>query len=127
MMDTSGLMFPKPETKRKKKKVNGYKHKAERYCAYCDAPYAERHEIFGGPNRQISIDHGFQVDVCPAHHRELHANDTPWAQEQNEKLRRESQESYEAWLIREGWTPAAARREWMMLIGKNYLDDWPEE
>ncbi|MBQ6686443.1 MAG: hypothetical protein IJM99_10085 [Firmicutes bacterium] len=127
MMDTSALMFPKPGDRKKKKKVNGYKHKAERYCAYCGTPYAERHEIFGGPNRQNSIDHEFQIDVCSAHHRELQDNCTEWAMEENERLRRGCQERYEDELVNEGWTPAQARREWMMLIGRNYLDDWPEE
>lgn len=127
MMDTSGLMFPKPQDRKKKKKVNGYKHKGERYCAYCGTPYAERHEIFGGPNRQNSIDHEFQIDVCGAHHRELQENCSPWAQEENMRLRRGCQERFEAQLQEEGWSPAQARREWMMLIGRNYMDDWPEE
>ena len=40
--------FPKPQDKKKKKKVNGYKGKADRVCAYAGRPFAERHEIFCG-------------------------------------------------------------------------------
>lgn len=44
--------FPKPKTTKKKLLVNGYKDKEKRRCWYTDRPGAERHEIFGGPNRQ---------------------------------------------------------------------------
>lgn len=85
--------FPKPRDKKKKKKCNGYKHKADRICAYTGRPFAERHEIFCGRNRQISIDNGFQIDVCP----EIHA------------------------LIDAGIAPDEARERWLRLIGRSYL------
>ena len=65
MSDYKGALFPKPKRKKKQKKTNGYKDKAERICKYCGKPYAERHELFYGPLRQTSIDFGFQIDVCP--------------------------------------------------------------
>jgi len=43
---------PKPKNNKKKKLYNGYKDKPIRFCAETGAPYAERHEIFGGANRQ---------------------------------------------------------------------------
>lgn len=77
---------PKPEkTKKKRKKQNGYANKAERYCHYCGTAYAERHEVYGGnPNRQISIDHGFQVDLCQKCHLEIEENITDRAKERND-------------------------------------------
>lgn len=111
---------PKPKTKRKRKLYNGYKNKAERVCYYCGTRSAERHEIYGGPNRQISIALGFQVDLCPNCHRAWHA------QEEGLWIRRKAQwqelmqKEYEEKLIRDGLTPESARRHWMGIIGKNY-------
>lgn len=43
-------LIPKPRSNKKKKACNGYKDKKNRYCYYCDTPYAERHEVYGGAN-----------------------------------------------------------------------------
>ena len=113
--------FPKPQSKKKKKKCNGYKDKASRICAYTGKPYAERHEIFCGRNRQISIDYGFQIDVCHEVHEELQANITEWAQTENLRLRQKCQTEYEDKLIDAGITPEKAREMWLKLIGRSYL------
>lgn len=113
--------FPKPQDKKKKKKVNGYKGKADRVCAYTGRPFAERHEIFCGRNRQISIDNGFQIDVCQELHAELQANVTEWAQAENLRLRQKCQSEYEETLIGSGITPDEARKLWIKLIGRSYL------
>ena len=113
--------FPKPQDKKKKKTVNGYKGKADRVCAYTGRPFAERHEIFCGRNRQISIDNGFQIDVCPEIHAELQANITEWAQAENLRLRQKCQWEYENNLIATGVTPEQARELWLKLIGRSYL------
>lgn len=113
--------FPKPQDKKKKKKVNGYKNKADRVCAYTGRPFAERHEIFCGRNRQISIDNGFQIDVCPEIHAELQANITEWAQAENLRLRQKCQSEYEDTLIGSGIAPDEARKLWIRLIGRSYL------
>lgn len=114
--------FPKPKpTKKKSLLHNGYKDKPQRRCWYTGAPGAERHEIWGGPWRQTSIDMGFQVDVCPELHAELQANGTPWAQAENLKWKMYYQHIYEQKLIDSGITPEQARECWMALIGRNYL------
>lgn len=114
--------YPKPKkTGKRRKKMNGWKDKANRICKYCGKPYAERHEVFGGANRQISIDNGFQVDVCRAHHEELHSNSTEWAQKENLRLRQHYQLRYEIDLMEQGYTADQARRKWMSLIGRNYI------
>lgn len=106
---------------KKNKKVNGWKMKSERFCKYCGRPYAERHEVFGGSNRQISIDNEFQIDVCRHHHEELHKNCSEWATAENERLKKHFQFKHEGRLIELGYTEEQARRDWMLLIGKNYL------
>lgn len=113
--------FPKPQDKKKKKKVNGYKDKPDRMCAYTGRPYAERHEIFCGRNRQISIDYGFQIDVCPEIHEELQANITEWAQAENQRLRQKCQTEYEDKLIAGGITTEQAHECWLKLIGRSYI------
>ena len=112
-----------PGTKKKKLLYNGYKDKAKRVCRYCGQSYAERHEVFGGSNRQTSIRHGFQVDVCGEHHRELQENITEWAQEENRNLRSGYQREYMDKLIDSGVTERDALRTWMWLIGRNYIEE----
>lgn len=115
--------FPKPGNTRKKKKCNGYKDKSERYCRYHGTPYAERHEVFPGSNRQTSIDYGFQVDVCPACHRELQDNITDWAKEQNRSLRRHFQKKFMSEQMQQGYSRETALQSWMILIGRNYIEE----
>ena len=116
-----GGPWPKPIERKKKKKYNGYKDKAERFCYYCGTPYAERHEVFGGPLRQISIDYGFQVDLCPDCHKELQENITERAQE-NLTWKQYYQAKYMAQLMEDGAEEKVALRLWMRLIGKNYIE-----
>ena len=106
---------------KKQKKTNGYKEKAKRICCYTGEPFAERHEVFRGPNRQISIDNGFQIDVCRAMHEELQANVTEWAQRENLHWKQHFQQMYEDKLIASGMTSKQARDMWLKLIGRNYL------
>ena len=113
--------YPKPGKAKKKILHNGYKDKPQRRCWYTGAPGAERHEIFNGPNRQTSIELGFQVDVCPEIHARLHASADPWAKAENKKWRMYFQAKHEEELIASGMTAEEARMEWMRLIGKNYL------
>jgi hypothetical protein len=113
--------FPKPGNARKKRKRNGWKDKPGRVCAYGGTAYAERHEVFGGANRQTSIDLGFQVDVSPERHAELHAGLTEWARAENLRLRRHFQSKWEAERFAEGESPEAARRRWITMMGRNYL------
>ena len=113
--------FPKPKAEKKHRKQNGWKDKPQRTCWYTGQPGAERHEIFGGPNRQISIEMGFQVDVCPEIHARLHANADDWARIENLKWRMYYQHIFEKGAISLGMTPEEAREKWMDMIGRNYL------
>lgn len=113
--------FPKPTVKKKKRKVNGWKDKPNRICYYCGKRGAERHEVFGGPWRQTSIDHGFQVDVCTEHHRMLHESASEFSKEETMKWRRHYQRLYEEKLTETGIGQEQARMLWIQLIGRNYL------
>lgn len=90
---------------------------------FCGKPYAERHEVFGGSNRQISIREGFQLDLCPEHHKALHENTEEWAQKENLTWRRHFERKWLLKKVDEGMTLQEAVREWMKMIGKNYLED----
>ena len=111
--------FPKPKTVKPKKKQNGWKDKPNRRCWYTGQPGAERHEIFGGPNRQVSIEMGFQVDVCPEIHARLHANADDWARIENLKWQMYFQHVFEKGAISLGMTPEEARKEWIQMIERN--------
>lgn len=116
--------FPKPGSQKKKKLYNGYKEKASRVCAYCGKPCADRHEVFGASNRQLSIARGLQVDVCGDHHRELHENSTEWAKKENARLRRNFQLKYMRARMNDGMTGQQALNDWMMEVGRNYVDEF---
>lgn len=114
---------PKPAEKKKRKKTNGYKHKKERICFYCGTWGAERHEVYGGPNRQQSIDHGFQIDLCPNCHRGWHAQEDPLWIQRKAHWQRKYQEDYEKKLRGAGVSAEQARGLWMILIGRNYTEE----
>ena len=122
---TGGRSYPVPKPKpvKKKRLYNGYKHKAERTCYYCGTRSAERHEVYGGPNRQISIAMGFQIDLCPDCHRAWHAQaEEKWIR-RKEQWQEWYQREHEKKLIRDGMSPEQARRHWMAMIGKNYREE----
>ncbi len=108
---------------REKKRYNGYKDKADRHCFYTGLPYADRHEVFSGANRRISIRCGFQVDLSPALHRELQENITPWAKTENQKWRETYERLYMDEVMAEGASEAEALQAWMQLIGRNYIEE----
>lgn len=110
---------PKPVSKKKKKLTNGYKNKPNRVCALCGKRGAERHELFGGANRQTSIEEGFQIDLCRKHHEAFHKRDGDYAV-LADALRAKAQEEYENKLVGAGVDPEQAREVWLYLIGKNY-------
>ncbi len=113
--------FPKPGKTKKNKAQNGYKDKPNRYCWYCGKDYAERHEVFSGPFREISIELGFQVDVCPAHHRMLHQSADSWAKIENCKWAMYYQQKWEEEQIAGGMDPETVREAWIDMMGRNYL------
>jgi len=116
--------FPKPVTKKKKPACNGYKDKQNRICAYTGERGAERHELFGGANRQTSIREGLQIDLSPDKHRELQDNITPWAQAENRRLKADAQKKWmDRYMETENADEAQALRAWMLLIGRNYRED----
>lgn len=115
--------FPKPKSKKKKLLHNGFKDKPQRICWYTGRPGAERHEIFRGPNRQTSIEMGFQVDLCPELHARLHVNADDWAKTENLRWQLYYQTVYENGLRELGMTPKQARAKWMTVIGWNYLPE----
>ena len=120
-MKPSFSPVPKPEPDKRKKAYNGYKDKPNRFCYYCGTPSAERHEIFGGANRQTSIVHGFQVDLCRECHEGIHDKTGIW-QERARWWKQRCQTAYEDKLVDAGISAKQARSLWMKLIGKNYLE-----
>lgn len=84
----------------------------DKTCFVCGKTNGHIHEIFfGTANRKISIEQGFCVYLCPAHHNTsnygVHFN-----RELDLKLKQLCQSKYEE---------THTREEFMKLIGKNYL------
>ncbi len=114
---------PKPPVKKKRKLYNGYKDKPNRYCCYTGEPGAERHEVFGGPNREISIRYGFQLDLSPEIHRRFHNPETVEDCDRILFWREHFQKRFEREMVESGMMPQSAREAWIMLIGKNYVPE----
>ena len=112
---------PKPKDKPKKKLTNGYKDKPNRYCIFTGEPYAERHEIFGGPNRQNSMKYGLQVDLCHEIHERVTNPRTEKDLKLVQKLKVYGQKKFERERRAEGYTKEQARQYFMEVFGKNYL------
>ena len=116
------LMYPKTRWKKKRKKHPGSLVAASKgICLLCvklhndySEKYTEKHHVFfGSGRRNTSEQNGFVCNLCLAHRREgpeaVHQN-----RETREKLCRIFQEEYEK---------SHTRKEFVELIGKNYLDE----
>lgn len=107
----------------KRKKYNGYKDKPNRICFHRETGGAERHEVFFGTGqRDISIEYGFQVDLCPELHWEIH-QETEWGRKEDLLWKQTYQTVYMDCLEADGLTRDEALATWMHLIGRNYLED----
>lgn len=114
------MLFPKPIFKRKKARNNPVP-KDYKSCAVCGMTrMCETHEVYGGINRQISIEHEYQVPLCHTCHSDVTNNDDDvmHLQETWKKMFQQKQER--KWVIN-GYTDEEARHLWMKRIGKNYL------
>lgn len=99
--------FPKPKIKKHRAK-NNPKPTIEDRCRYCDAPYAQTHEVFGGNGkRQISIKYGMQAKLCWKCHEEL-----PRDPQRNLELKQEYQRIFES---------KFGHAVFMKLFGRDYL------
>lgn len=119
--------IPKPQDKKKKKLCNGYKDKPMRFCAETGAPYAERHEIFGGANRQKSIKYGLQIDLSPEIHERVTNPRTDEDLALVQEYKQRGQMKFEAMMRGEGMTAVQARKTFMFEFGRNYLEPIGEE
>ncbi len=63
------------------------------------------------------------MDVCQECHRQLTDNVTPWAQQENASLRREFQLKHMERLMDDGMSEEQALRQWMIDIGRNYVEE----
>lgn len=85
--------------------------KGDRRCYICGSPYVHKHHIYGGPLRKVSEANGFTVDLCPYHH-----NMSDYGVHFDKALDLELKE-----LCQKEYEKNHTRKEWMNLIGKNYL------
>jgi len=105
-------MIPKSKHKKHRPK-NNPKPTADDVCEYpgCNRNFAELHEVFFGPLRQLSIKHKLQKRLCSDHHRG--SLGPHQCQEHNLELKREAQTAFEQ---------THSRNEFTAIFGRNYLD-----
>ena len=118
------MMYPKQKTKKRRMlhppsilpQRPGECYLCERLGEPRSWAYLEKHHIFDGPNKKISEENGFTVKLCVDHHRE-----GPRAVHRNidmmRLLQRDAQRKYEQ---------SHSRKQFMELIGRNYLEDVPQ-
>jgi hypothetical protein len=103
-------MYPKPKHRKKLRAKNNPKPTENSVCEVCGKTYAETHEIFFGPLRQLSIKYGIQALLCAEHHR------GPYGPHQNKQrdieLKQRGQMFFEQYYGHE---------KFMELFGRNYL------
>jgi len=103
-------------------KLRNPKPTADDYCERCGKPYAETHEIFGGSNRQHSMEDGLQVRLCGGCHRlNPQAPHVSPQHEINVELKQRGQTLYENKMLDNGFNEEQARSSFMQRYGRNYL------
>lgn len=120
-METSGLMFPKPERKKRIKKHGKsiLQDQTEKQCLLCmlegDYSYkrVHNHHIFFGPGeRPISEEYGFKANLCIDRHHQYGPEAVHVNAEVSDRLKAICQREFEK---------THTREEFMALIGRNYL------
>lgn len=89
--------------------------KYECYLCHDDTSKLDPHEIFFGSNRQVSIKHGFWVWL----RRDWHDANSPHETPHNNEI----VDNYLRQICQEAYEEKHSRKEFMALIGKNYLED----
>ena len=116
-MNQEGLLFPKGISRKKRK--GHHKSIIDRdikgQCFICQKRgYTERHHIYGSANRKYSEQYGLTVYLCPECHRTseiaVHRN-----KEVRTTLQRIDQRTFEK--------KCGSRLEFVLMFGKNYLED----
>lgn len=119
-MDYTGMAFPKPGKRKKKKKHKKSILRTQKdvcyLCARLNDDYSkkvteEHHILFGSGRRELAEAEGIKVDLCIPHHRtgQQAAHN---CRETRELLCRIAQEEYEQ---------THTHGEWMQIAGKKYL------
>lgn len=84
----------------------------EKECLVCRSPWVELHHVFfGTKDRKVSDKHGFTVWLCNKHHQGSYSphKNRAFDLELKEMCQREFEKTH-------------SRREFMELIGRNYLN-----
>jgi hypothetical protein len=107
---------PKPKKGKRKRAKNNPMPTAEDICTYpgCRIGYAHLHEDFGGKNRQLSIEYGFQRRLCYEHHNMPGGMNPHHNKDIAEQYKREAQAKFEKLY--------GTREDFIRLFGRNYLD-----
>lgn len=103
-------MNPLPKPTKKKKRGHRTNQRPSEWvpCEICGASSTSTHELFGGSNRNFSIDNGAQMRLCEVCHKHMHANKEHQAEYRKAHQRRIMDEK--------GWSV----EDWIREVGENY-------
>jgi hypothetical protein len=102
-----------PKTIRKSKHITNPPVPEGSECWACGMTRGlQTHEMFGGANRNKSIEHGLQVYLCEVHHTGILGVHTSMNGVMKDALKRYGQEKFEQ---------THTRDEFMRLFGKSWL------
>lgn len=119
-MDYTGMAFPKPGKRKKRKKHKKSILRTRKgvcyLCARLSDDYSEKvteehHILYGSGRRELAEAEGLKVYLCIQHHR-TGQQAVHNCRETRELLCRIAQEEYEQ---------THTHEEWMRIAGKNYL------
>lgn len=120
--DDSGLMFPKPGKKKKRKKhKQSIMHCKDGTCYLCmklhgnyrTYPVVHKHHVYPGTRKNTSEGEGFVVYLCPAHDT-CGPESVHHKPENLELIQKECQRVFER---------THTRQQFIEIIGRSYLED----
>lgn len=115
------VAVPKPKFKKQQKAKNNPVPTGYERCAVCGRMTScETHEVYGGINRQTSIRMKYQVKLCAECHRKVTNNHSEVAWFQSMWRKHFQLKQLKQWML-DGMTPDQADKQWLSLIGRNYL------
>lgn len=79
------------------------------YCIVCNMPSTDAHHVFPGSRRKKSTQYGFVVNLCRAHHNEIHMHPNKGL---DLALKQKCQEDFEK---------THSREEFIKEFGRSYL------
>lgn len=85
-------------------------------CYFCRKQYdLQKHHVIAGKSRNLCVQHGLWVWLCPEHHSLLHDHNVGY-----KELQAEGQKAFIKNMKKQGYPEDVCREEWFRIFGKFY-------